>query len=267
MAPSPSLLARTLTLDGTTVTGATITSLSTTTTTGTINVDSGKTLTLAGTDTLTGGVLAFSLGPVQAAAGNSVLFSLVEANDLTPGANPSVTLTIQASSGSFAAISGSGVAITQNGDVVTIVGDLTDVNNALDNGITYTPVGSSNTLTLSVTDGSGDTAFRTISINTSNPASPTTTNLGANGEITNAGLMDITGTTTLSSDSLFNNGGTVKVESSELLKLDDAKVYGGTITDNGTVEVAGFNAISSGANLNIGAGDQLTIDPTATLDR
>ena len=231
-----------LTLDGTTVTGATITSLSTTTTTGAINVDSGKTLTLAGTDTLTGGVLAFALGPVQGAGGNSVLFSLVQANDLTPVADPSVTLTIQASSGSFVAISGSGVAITQNGDVVTIVGDLTDVNNALDNGITYTPVGSSNTLTLSVTDGSGDTAFRTISINTSNPASPTTTNLGANGEITNAGLMDITGTTTLSSDSLFNSGGTVKVESSELLKLDDAKVYGGTITDNGTVEVAGFNA-------------------------
>ena len=49
---------------------------------------------------------------------------------------------------------GSGVAVTQNGDAVTIVGDLTDVNNALDNGITYTPVGSSNTLTLSVTDGS-----------------------------------------------------------------------------------------------------------------
>ena len=254
-----------LTLDGTTVTGATITSLSTTTTTGAINVDSGKTLTLAGTDTLTGGVLAFALGPVQGAGGNSVLFSLVQANDLTPVADPSVTLTIQASSGSFVAISGSGVAITQNGDVATIVGDLTDVNNALDNGITYTPVGSSNTLTLSVTDGSGDTAFRTISINTSNPASPTTTNLGANGEITNAGLMDITGTTTLSSDSLFNSGGTVKVESSELLKLDDAKVYGGTITNNGTVEVAGFNAISSGASLNIGAGDQLTIDSTATL--
>ena len=254
-----------LTLDGTTVTGATITSLSTTSTTGTVNVDAGKTLTLAGTDTLTGGVLAFSLGPVQAAAGNSVLFSLVEANDLNPAANPSVTLTIQASSGSFAAISGSGVAITQNGDVVTIVGDLTDVDNALDNGITYTPVGSSNTLTLSVTDGSGDTAFRAISINTSNPALPTTTNLGANGEITNAGLMDITGAATLSSDSLFNNGGTVKVESGELLKLDDVKVYGGTVTDNGTVEVTGFNAITSGANLNIGAGDQLTIDPTATL--
>ena len=68
---------QTLTLDGTTVTGSTITSLSTTSTTGIVKVDGGQTLTLAGTDTITGGVLAIALGPVQAAAGNSVLFSLV----------------------------------------------------------------------------------------------------------------------------------------------------------------------------------------------
>ena len=75
--------------------------------------------------------------------------------------------------------------------------------------------------------------------------------------------MDITGTTTLSSDALFNNGGTV--ETSGLLQLDDSKIYGGTITDNGTVEITGFSAISSNAHLNISAGDQVTIDPTATL--
>ena len=255
----------TLTLDGTTVSGSTITSLNSETTTGTVNVDSGKTLTLAGTDALTGGALAFALGPVQAAAGNSVFFSLVEIDDLNSGANPSLTLTIQASSGSFAAISGSGVTVTQNGDEVTIAGNLTGINNALDKGLAYTPATgvTSNTLTLSVTDGSGDTAYRTISINTSNPAVPTTTNLSANGLITNAGVMDITGTTTLSSDAVFNSAGTV--ETSGLLKFDDAKIYGGTITDNGTVEIAGFSTFSSNAHLNIGSGDVLTIDPTATL--
>ena len=54
----------TLTLDGTTVTGTAITSLSTlgtTPATGTVNVDSGKTLTLAGTDTFTGGTLTFEV--------------------------------------------------------------------------------------------------------------------------------------------------------------------------------------------------------------
>ena len=255
---------QTLTLDGTTVTGSTITNLSTTSTTGIVKVDSGQTLTLAGVDTVTGGVLAIAFGPAQAAAGNSVLFSPVEIDDLNSGANP-LTLTIQASSGSFAAISGSGV--TQSGDEITIVGDLTDINNALDNGFTYTPatgVTSNTPLMLSVTDELGDAAFRTISINTSTPTSPTTTNLSASGEITNAGLIDITGTATLSSDAVFNTG-TVKIESGEQLTLDDSKIYGGTVTDNATLEITGFSGISGGAQLNIGAGGRLTIDPAATL--
>ena len=91
----------TLTLDGTTVTGTAITSLSrlgTTPATGTVNVDSGKTLTLAGTDTFTGGTLTFEVAPVRAAENNSVLFSPFQIDDLIC-ANPSLTLTIQASGG------------------------------------------------------------------------------------------------------------------------------------------------------------------------
>ena len=131
----------TLTLDGTTATGSTITSLSTTTTTGTVNVDSGQTLRLAGTDAITGGAFAIFAGPVQTASGNSVLFTNVSIADLNPSANPSVTVTIQASSGSFAAISGSGLTVSGSGDDITITGDLTDINNAINNGIIYTPRG------------------------------------------------------------------------------------------------------------------------------
>ena len=113
-------------------------------------------------------------------------------------------------------------------------------------------------LTLSITDGSGDTAFRTISLNTSNPAAPTFANIGASGEIANAGLLDIFGTTALNSDLLLNSG-TVKVEPNALLTLDGTKFNGGTITDNGAVEIAGIDSISN-ASLNIGAGHQVTID-------
>ena len=74
-----------------------------------------------------------------------------------------MTVTIQASSGSLRYDIGAAEprAINQVGDTVTITGDLTNVNNALDNGITYTPaVGvTSNTLSLSVTDGSGDSCI------------------------------------------------------------------------------------------------------------
>ena len=163
-------------------------------------------------------------------------------------------------------ISSSGLIFTQNGNEFTTSGSLTAINNGLEDGITYAPTvgGTTNTLTLSVTDGS-DTAFRTIGINTSIAGSPTTTNVSMSGEITNADLIDIAGTTTLSSDALFNSGGTVKIEAGELLQLDDTKIYSGTITDNGTVEISGLDALSSSAHLNIGAGNQLTIDPTATL--
>ena len=57
------------------MTGSTITSLSTTTTTGTVNVDSGKTLTLAGTDTITGGVFAIRAGPAGGRGQFRVVFA------------------------------------------------------------------------------------------------------------------------------------------------------------------------------------------------
>ena len=81
------------------------------------------------------------------------------------------------------------------------------------------------------------------------------------GEITNAGHIDVTGTTTLSSDAVFDtSGATVTVTGGGHLTLDDSKIYSGTVSDNGTVEITGVDLLSSGANLNIGAGNQLTID-------
>ena len=103
-----------------------------------------------------------------------MLFSPFQIDDLNSGANPSLTLTIQASGGTLAPITGSGLTINQNGNAITIAGDLADINSALDAGLTYTPAAgvTTNTLTISATDGAGDTAFRTLSIDTSNPAAP-----------------------------------------------------------------------------------------------
>ena len=70
-----------------------------------------------------------------------MLLANVSIADLNPSANPTVTVTIEASSGSFAAISGSGLTVSGSGDAITITGDLTDINNAINTGIIYTPVG------------------------------------------------------------------------------------------------------------------------------
>ena len=120
-------------------------------------------------------------------------------------------------------------------------------------------------LTLSVTDGLGDTAFRTLTVNTTNPTSPSNTITEASGEIKNAGLIDVTGaTTSLESDTLLNSGGTVKVEASAHLTLDDSRIYNGTITNLGMVEVIGIGSIASGAVLTNTAA-QLTIDAASKL--
>ena len=264
---------QTLTLDGTTVTGSTITELNNTSgatpTTGLVNIDSGKTLTLAGADTINGGVFGFFLLGPAPAANNSAFYSLVSIASLS-SSNSSVTLTIQASSGSLAALSGPGVTVVNglNGSTGTIevTGTLSAINAALSGGLTYTPGSgiTSNTLTFEVIDSSGDTAFRTIGINTSNPALPTGTNISTSGQINNAGVIDVTGTATLSSADVYSTGATLKVGTAGTLTLDDTKLHSGTVTDNGTVEITGFSALS-GVTLNIGSADQLTIDPAATL--
>ena len=248
--------AGTLTFSNATVTGTSFNDP------GTIQVASGTTLALAGSNTISGGLFFVFVGTPQAAPSNSVLFPFVLISDLNPD-DPVVTLTIQAN-GSFAPIADPNLTFGQSGNEFTITGQLNEINNALANGIIYSPASTADTLTLTVADLSGDTAFRTISLDTSNPASPGFTNIGSSGEITNAGLIDITGTTTLNSDQLFNTGATVKVETNDLLKLDGTRFNGGTITDNGTVEIAGPDAIIA-TNLNIGTGDHLTIDTGGTL--
>ncbi len=252
-----------LTLDNVTATGTTFTDP------GTIKVESNKTLTLAGTDTITGGQFAIGQGKVAQATGGGVLLSGVSIGNLNTG-NPQVTLTITASSGSLAALSGSGLTVVgglngTNG-TIEVTGTLSAVNAALASGLTYSPVGTSNTLTMTIDDGSGDTAFRTLTIATPLVGSPSFQVTDASGAIRiagpngqNSGLLDITGTTTLSSDEVFNGSANLKVEANATLKLIHTGTHGGTITDNGTIEITGESGINGGL-LNIGANGVLLID-------
>src|ERR1700738_3369553 len=72
-------------------------------------------------------------------------------------------------------------------------------------GITYSGNGS-NTLTLSVVDsGQVNTAFKTVSVTVPPSGSPTVKITESSGAISNAGLIDVMGSTTFSSDSLTNS--------------------------------------------------------------
>jgi hypothetical protein len=230
-----------LTLDDTLITNSTITDI------GSVNVNGGKTLSLSGV-TLTGGLLAFGMSQAkaQAADGGKVALSGVTLLDLVRGDNPNVTVTITASSGLLYAPSSlpPGVTVTNNGTgTIEVTGLLADINTALNNGLLYAPgAAGPNTLTLTADDAPlGDTASKTVSIDTSS-GSPIVQVVGSSGAIGNAGLVDIKGSTTFSSDSIINNG-TIKVDPNQTLTLKHTGIAGGVIDDQGKIDVEGSNAL------------------------
>jgi VCBS repeat-containing protein len=247
---------QTLQLDNVTVTGTTFTDP------GTIKVDSGNTLTLAGTDTITGGQFAIGQGKVATANGGGVLLSGVSIGNLQ-ATDPQVTLTISATNASNLAIAG---GINEPDGTVQITGTLAEINAALAIGLTYDPSVTPTVLTMTIVDSLGDTAFRSVTINTPPAGSPTLQVTDASGAIRNGNVIDIVSgaTVTLSSDEVFNGSGNLKVEANALLKLIHTGTHGGTITDNGTIEITGESGLNGGS-LNIGVNGFLTVDSAKLL--
>ena len=215
---------------------------------GTIKVSNGAKLTLAGTDTITGSIFAFDDGRAQAAAGGAVFMSQLSIGDLNAG-NPTVTLEMKASSGSFAfATSDANVTFGGSGDDITLTGPLNDINSLLKAGFTYRPVDSPNTLTLTVTDPPAATAHLPNSTSIPRIPAPSFTVANARGAIRNASTIEISGQTTLNSDSVFNGGAMLVIDATGVLKLDHTAVFGGTggggtITDNNTLEITAHSGL------------------------
>ena len=128
-----------LTLNNVTVTGSTITELNTLSgispTTGAINVGNSNTLTFGG-DRYGYRRIVCDRHQCGVGCGRFQCFSPVLGLTSSPlgATNPSVTLTIKASSGSFAALSGAGVVVNQSGDTVTLTGLLPAIKAALSGG-------------------------------------------------------------------------------------------------------------------------------------
>ena len=238
---------------------------------GRIVIDGGQTpstLFLSG-DTITGGALVVGSARAQVSAGNnnSVLLSGLGIGDLNSTDNPAVTLTIVASNSALQELTGiSSSDQTLNGNTLTVTGTLSDVSAALASGVTFTPAdpNSSTTLTFSVADQGGDTAFKTLSIGSDLSLQL----VDMSGRINNSGIIDITGNTTLSSDAIFNGQGTVIVEANKTLTFEHAGIGGGNVNVDGMIEVAS-NSTFNGATVNIGnngqTGGRIVIDGGQTL--
>jgi hypothetical protein len=245
---------------------------------GTVKVDTGQILTLTGNDSISGGIFAFNIGGVfetaNYATNGAVSLPNLAIGDLA-GTNPSVTLTVVLSGGSFVPNSTTNVTESGSGNQITFTGSLSDINAMLASGVVYTPAAgtTSNTMNFSVNDGAlGDFANKQITITTppiSAGSAPSVQTTGATGAIRNSGEIDINGTTTLKSDTVFDGAATIVVAATTgLLQLDNTSIHGGstggTITDNGEIEVLHRSGLDK-LTVTIAATGQVKIDSTEVL--
>ncbi|MEA2772183.1 MAG: fibronectin-binding autotransporter adhesin, partial [Acetobacteraceae bacterium] len=90
------------------------------------------------------------------------------------------------------------------------------------------------------------------------------------GSVTNSGTIEVVGGTLNVEVAVANAGGTIKVDSGATLKLNGAAIDGGTITDNGKIDITGASTIAgtstADANLNGNGAGTVTLDAALTLD-
>jgi fibronectin-binding autotransporter adhesin len=240
-----------LTLDGTSVTGTKVTD------SGEIKIDADNTLKLDGV-TLTGGKID-GLGTVEITGDSSIDKDAFSNHQLIVDAGK--TLTIEATT-----IKGGEISVSGTLDAAGI-----DAIDAADIDIASTGI-------VEATDGA------TLTIDCAG-ADVEVTNHGTleakGGEldifreaVTNTGTLQAidSGTVKLTALTVSNDYGTVSVEHGSTLDLDGAKIDGGTVSIEGTLDATGNSAITE-ANLEIGdhgvvestQGGVLTIDPDGAV--
>jgi FecR protein len=261
---------QTLTLDAVTVTGASFTG------TGTIAVDAGQKLTLAGIDSITGDAIS-NLGTIDvsgtttlhtdAVTNTGALLTIDGTLDLNGTTITGGTITdhgpIDVTGGATSTLSG--VGVTDTGGSVTV-----DAGSTLGlNGTTITGGTLGNSGTVDVTGGAtstlsgvtGTDGSVTVDAGSTLDLNGTTIN---GGTITDHGLIDVTGgsTSTLSSVGVTDTGGTVTVDAGSTLDLNGTTINGGTLGNSGTVDVTGgATSTLSGVTVANGGGSGASTAP------
>jgi fibronectin-binding autotransporter adhesin len=254
-----------LTLDNVTVTSTSFGE--TTSGSSIISVDAGDFLTLAGIDSITG------------VSGSSIANAgLIEVTGTTTLTTDQLTDTsagiLQVDAGSQLNLSGAtinGGTITDN-SLIDITGDSTINGNAALNGgqvkVESAKLTLDNVTATSTSFGETTTSGSIISVDAGDflTLAGTDSITGVSGSsIANAGLIEVTGTTTLTTDQLTDtSAGILRVDAGAQLNLSGATINGGTITDNGTINVTGAVRLA-GAILDGATGGTGTIDNTGTL--
>ena len=218
---------------------------------GTVKVDAGQTLNLSGV-VLSGGAID-DLGVLDITGDSSISSDALSNTQLTVDAGQTLTLN---------GTTVTGGTVTDNG-MIHVTGD-SAINDAALNGGEIT-VDDGKTLTLDSTTVTGtvitDTGMVKVDAGMTRKLSGVAL---SGGEIINLGIIEITGDSSISYSALSNTQLTIDITTT--LTLNGTTVTGGTVTDNGTILITGDSAINGaavdGGQVTVDAGKTLTLDAT-----
>ena len=234
-----------LTLDGTTVTGTTITN------SGTVKVDATRTLNLSGV-ALSGGAIS-NLGTIDIIGDSSINSDALSNNQLTVDATRTLTL-------NGTTITGGTVT---DGGAIHVTGDSAINTAAVNGGQVTVDLGKVLTLDGTTVTGTTITDSGTVKVDATRTLNLSGVALSG-GAISNLGTIDIIGDSAINSDALSNNQ--LTVDATRTLTLNGTTITGGTVTDGGAIHVTGDSAINTaavnGGQVTVDLGKVLTLDGT-----
>ncbi|WP_426422459.1 Ig-like domain-containing protein [Bradyrhizobium genosp. A] len=237
-----------------------------------ITIDAAGVLTLDGT-TITGGTVTDN-GTIHITGSSAVNGASVTGGSITVHA--AKTLTLDDTTVTTTAITDNGTVKVDSGKTLTLDGTTVTGGAVTDNGTIHV-TGSSAINGASVAGGAITVdAAKTLTLDDTTVTATAITDNGTmkidaakmldlsgvtltGGAVNNLGTVEIVADSSIVNDGFANTQ--LTIDSGKTLTLDGTTITGGTVTDNGTIHVTGSSAVN-GASV---AGGGITVDATTTL--
>jgi hypothetical protein len=234
------------------------------------NESDGQIVSANGSTVSFGGASLENYGTIEAFNGGTVTFDVGSLSNEAGGTIEGIDFTdISIDDG----LNNAGEVSAAGGSRFSISGDVTNTATieTLGGAITFTGGEVTNTdgatISGAVTfDGSDITneAGATITLDGSLAEADVLIAELSNDTVHNAGTISIISDVPFDDTVIFNSGGTISLASESDLKLSDATIHDGLITDDGTIEVFHSSTIDDGAVID-GDDGQVMVDGSATL--
>ncbi|WP_246666719.1 VCBS domain-containing protein [Bradyrhizobium guangdongense] len=239
---------------------------------GTITIAAAGALVLNGT-TVTGGTVTDN-GSIHVTGNSAISGAAVTGGGITVDA--ARTLTLNDTSVTNSAITDNGTVKIDASKTLTLSGTTITGGTVTDNGTIH--VTGNSAINSAAVTGGGITvdAIKTLTLNDTTVTSSAITDNGTvkvdasktlklngvtltGGAVNNLGTVEVTGDSSIVNDAFANTQ--LTIDATNTLTLNGTTVTGGTVTDNGSIHVTGNSAINGAAV----TGGGITVDATKTL--